>query len=415
MSNGGLGSPTIIGFPPTNTSTPDPENIDRLHVLGQTPLGSSIELDDKMGAVRIMYNKGEASLSLADDIISLELTQGDKGGKKFNTGFSMRKGGITMKLPDGLMQFDETGFSISFNDGGTSMRVNKKGVFFEGMEIFKVASQEQVTLKGSKMTLEGTKDASLTASELKVGGKQLTNITGTQINIESRVATSIKSLAVNIFAWSKIQEFASLKDSTILGADVRTAAVIADAAALHTTTAGTTAIASAVIAMDANIFSNMGLGAAVAVPTYAASKATMVAVHAALTLFGTSILFKVAPLVAMNKILADTIAGASEPAQEPSGNASGARDKKDTQSYGSVQATKFINNKNINEKYSVVTQLLAQTMTDATSAANSTLGFAESIGAATAPPSMTSTNRDSVIKEIESSSGKSRSSTSTIL
>jgi len=409
MADGGRGNPTIIGFPPTNTSIPDIENVDRLHVLGLTPLGSTIELDDQVGAVRILYNKGEASLSLADDIISMELSQGDTGGKKFNTGISMRKGAVALKIPDGMMQFDETGFSISFNDEGTSFRVTKKGVFFEGMEVFKVASQEQVSIKGSKVTVEGTKDASITASELKLGGKQLTNITGTQINIESRVATSIKSLAVNIFAWSKIQEFAALKDTTILGADVRTAAVISEAAALHTTTAGAKATAAGVIAMDANIMSNMGLGVAMATPTYASNKAAMVALHAALTAFGTSILFKAAPLVAMNKILADTIAGASEPAQEPSGNASGTRDKNDKQSYGSVAATKFINNKNIMEKYSVVSPMLEKVRQPGTIQPADTLSYASAFNSI---PSTTQSN--SSINNIINTSGQN-SSTSGIL
>lgn len=402
MADGGRGNPTIIGFPPTNTSVPDIENTDRLHVIGLTPLGSTIEMDDKVGAIRLLYNKGESSLSLADNIISMELNQGDTGGKKFSTGISMRKGALNFKIPDGMMQFDETGFSISFNDGGTSFRITKKGVFFEGMELFKVASQEQVSLKGSKVTIEGTKDASLTASELKIGGKQLTNITGTQINIESRVATSIKSLAVNIFAWSKIQEFAALKDETILGSSVRTAAIISDASALHTTTTGVDAKAAGLIAMDANIMSNMGLGASIATPTYTANKATMVAIHEALTLFGTNILFKAAPLVAMNKILADTIAGASEPAQEPSGNASGTRDKADTQSYGSVAASNFIRNREVMEKFSTVSPLLDKSANGRGSAASAALDYAH--------VNYTNTSSNGTSNNVSSSSGKSSTS-----
>lgn len=361
IAAGGVGFSSIIGFQPTNTSVPDIDNIDGLHVLGLTPNGSTIQMDDKTSAISLIYNKGASVVGLSDDLINLEVTKGATSGKEAHTGIFIRKGAIIFNLPDAQMQFDETGLSVSFSDGGTSMKITKKGVTFEGMETFKVASDEQVSIKGSKMTLEGTKDASLTASELKVGGKQLTNITGSQINIESMFGISLKSLAINFFALSKIQTFASMSDSTILGTDVRTATIIADQSASHNIVTGVNAHVAGMHATDGLIVQNMGVALATAPPTYAASKAAHIAVHAGLTAMGTAMLMKVLPITIANKILADTIAGTSEPAQEPTGNASGARDKNDTKSYGSVLCTRFQKNKAAMELYSVVPNIIAAT------------------------------------------------------
>lgn len=412
MSNGGLGMNTIIGFQNTNTSTPDINNTDGLHVLGQSPLGSTVELDDKLGAIRILHNQGAEAIALSDDLIQLELNTGDNSGKTGNTGISVRKGAIVFKLPDSQMQFDESGLSVSFDDGGTSMKITKKGVVFEGCEIFKVASNEQVSLKGSKMTLEGTKDASLTASELKVGGKQLTNITGSLINIESIQTISLKSLSINMWAWTKLQEFAAMKDSTVLGTDVRTAAIIADAASSYNVTSGTYAVASGLMALDANIVSNMGVGAAIALPAYAGSKAAHVATHAALTTMGTAMLLKLVPMTAMNKILADTLAGTSEPAQEPSGNASGARDKNDKKSFSSVISTEFMKNREVMGEFSVVPNLVARSASSLTgSIPYSNLGATSAIGTANfasssayVPSAVNSKNK--IIKNLSKYSGK---------
>ncbi|MEO2160587.1 MAG: hypothetical protein ABGX14_05720 [bacterium] len=362
MSAGGLGVPTIIGFTNTNTSVPDTDNVDDLFIAAQSPGGSIIEIDDKVGAINLMYDQGSSMLSLANDVISLELNKGVTGGKEFHTGISMRKGAIKFRNGDSTMQFDESGLSISFDDGGTSMRITKKGVTFEGMDVFKVASEEQVSIKGSKMTLEGTKDASLTASELKVGGKQLTSITGSQINIESIFGTTLKSMAVNVFALAKWQVFAGLSDTTILGADVRTAGTISEASGTHNIVTGAFNVGAGMVAMDFNLITTMGIGLASATAVYTASKATTTAVHAALTVLGTSMILKTTPITAVNKILADTLAGASEPAQEPSGNAAGTRDKNQKKTFGSVTASKFQANNTVMEKYSVVPGIVAEAL-----------------------------------------------------
>ena len=362
MTNGGKGNPTIIGFQSTTTSTPDMDNVHDLYILGQSPNGSSVEIDDKVGAIRMVYNKGATVFSLADELATLEITDGHSSGRKANTGIFMRKGGIIFKLKDSMMQFDESGLSINFDDGGTVVKITKKRVVMEGMEVFKVASKEQVSLKGTKMTLEGTKDASLTASELKVGGKQLTNITGSQINIESMFAISLKSLAINFWAWTKLSEFSATKDSNILMAENKTLGTYSEASGIHSVTTGAFNIGAGSINMDWNISNNSGIGMSAAASQYSSTKASMVAIQAALTTLGTTMLLKVAPIAAANKIIADTLAGASEPAQEPSGNASNARDKNDKKSYGSVAATKFSKNKYVMEKYSITPNLISFTV-----------------------------------------------------
>jgi len=359
MTNNGSGNPTIIGFQSTNTSVPDMENARDLYILGQSQGGSSIEIDDKVGAIRMIYGGGESVLSLADDLISMELTRGAQSGRESNTGIFMRKGAIVFKLSDSTMQFDESGLSISFDDGGTSVKITKKGVVMEGMEVFKVVSKEQVSLRGSKMTLEGTKDASLTASELKIGGKQLTNITGTQINIESMFATSIKSMAINLLAWTKLSEFTALKDSNILMSESKTVGTYSEASGVHSVATGTYNVGAGSINMDWNISTNSGIGMSNASSQYTSTKASIASIHEGLTTLGTTMLNKSAPITATCKILADTLAGASEPAQGPSGNAANAKDKNDKQSYGSVAATKFLKNKYVMEKYSIVPNLIA--------------------------------------------------------
>jgi hypothetical protein len=371
VSNGGRGQSVIIGFPPTNTSTPDVSNVDSLHIVGQTPGGSVIQMDDKTGAIQLIYNKGASVISMADDMLSLEILQGGEGStKELNTGITLRNGGISLKLRESLLQFDEGGLMVSFNDTGSSMKITRKGVEFQGMETFKIHSDEQVSIKGSKVTIEGTKDASLTASELKVGGKQLTSITGAQINIESIFGTTIKSLAINIWALSKIQEFAAAKDTTILGMITRTAPVIADNGLSYNVVSNSFAVGSSFIGMDANIMTNMGMGTSIARPTYTSAFAANTALHVGHTTLGTAMLLKTSPIAAANKILADTIAGTSEPAQEKTGSAAGARDKDDKKSYGSVAAARFMANNFAMEKYSVVPNLVANT-TNIVATANS--------------------------------------------
>jgi len=375
MSAGGLGVPTIIGFTNTNTSVPDVTNRDDLHIAIQTPGGSIIEADDKLGAIRMMYDEGSSAISLADNLISLELNTGATSGKEFHTGITMRKGGIYFRNGDSTLQFDESGLSLSFDDGGTSVKFTKKGVVFEGMELFKVASEEQVSLKGSKLNLEGTKDASLTASELKVGGKQLTNITGTQINIEAQIAVSLKALAVNVFALTKWQVFAGMTDITTAGAEVHTAGIITSTSGVHTMLSGSINMGAGIVAMDTNIMTNMGIGVAVAGSTYASCKAATTALHGYFTALGTEMILKAPPITAVNKILADVIGGASEPAQQPSGNASGTRDKNQKKTYGSVAASKFQLNNTVMEKYSVVPNLVSKSIGATTNYSSDGNGF----------------------------------------
>jgi hypothetical protein len=361
MSNNGKGNPTIIGFQSTNTSVPDIENVQDLYILGQSPNGSSIEIDDKVGAIRMIHNKGATVFSLADEIATLEITDGEGSGRKANTGIFMRKGAIVFKNQDSTLSFDETGLTMSFDDGGTSVKITKKGVVMEGMELFKVNSKEQISMKGTKLTLEGTKDASLSASELKVGGKQLTNITGSQISIESMFAISLKSMAINLWAWTKLSEFAPLKDTNIMMAENKTVGSYAEASGMHSVTTGTFNVGAGAVNLDWNVSTNSGMGVSASSSQYSSTKSTMVATHTALTSLGTTMLVKNAGMAAANKVIADLLAGSSEAALEPSGNAGNAKDKNDTKSYGSVAATKFLKNKYIMEKYSIAPNLIAFT------------------------------------------------------
>jgi hypothetical protein len=361
MAGGGSGISTIIGFPPTNTSVPSIENRDNMHIVSQTPGGSLIEMDDTTRSIKLIANKGTSAISIADDLLELSLLKDKESSKEEHTGIRLRKGGFIINLPDSRFQFDETGLSISFDGGGTAVRIDKNGINFEGMDTFKVVANEQVSLKGSKMTLEGVKDASLSANELKVGGKQLTSITGSQINIESIFGTTLKSNALNFWALTKIQENAAMKDSTILGMDVRTAAVIADSAPSYNITTNAFAVASSFIGLDSNIMTNMGMGKAIASPTYFSCKSATTTTHIGFTMVGSQLLLKNPLNASMNKLLADTIAGTSEPAQEKSGIISGVRDKNDKKSFNSVASNKINKNNEVMEKYCVVPRLVERT------------------------------------------------------
>ncbi len=409
MSNGGLGSNTIIGFQPTNTRTPDINNVDGLHIVRQTPNGSSIEMDDKLGAIRLMYDKGATSLSLSDDLLAMEVMTGNNSGSEAHTGLFIKKGSFKFRLKDSTMQFDETGLSVSFDDGGTSLKLTKKGFTVEDCELFKVASNEQVSLKGQKTTIEGVKDASFTGNEVKLGGKQLTSLNGTQINIEAIHAISLKSLGINFFATAKLQEFLGTRDSITIGSNVRTAALFADKSSSHNIVTGVYARHANLNLLDKNFFTNMGLGTSTAVPAYASNHAALMALHTTLTTTGTLLLTKQAGVVAANKILADTIAGTSEPAMEPVGNVSGARDKNDKKSFNSVAATSFAKNRSVMEKYSTTSNLLTASMTgvSGTSAyVNSIQNIKEFGTSKLSNLSRTSASKNKIVQKIHKMKGK---------
>jgi len=364
MSDGGAGTNLIIGFAPTNTNTPDPENRSELHLVAQSPKGSQIAIDDKTGNIQMLYDKGNTAFVMGNQAISLEVTKGQKSGKTGDTGIHISKGSIEFRLRDSTMKFDETGLTVSFDDGGSYAKINKKGIEFHGEDYVKLTSKEQLSLKGSKLNLQGTKDASLSASQLKIGGKQLTNITGAQIDIRSMFTIQLTSLHVGLRALAMIRNVSPIKENlhpmfVTTGTSIHATAASANISEL----APTISMGATTIAQDGIVLSNMGVGASLAAAATSSTMAAAEGLHTAFIAAFTLFLNKNVAMSAASKVLADTIAGTSEPAMDPSGNAGNARNKKDTKTYASVTATKFIAKNTVMEKYTIAPNLAANSRT----------------------------------------------------
>jgi hypothetical protein len=145
-------------------------------------------------------------------------------------------------------------------------------------------------------------------------------------------------------------------------AENKTLGSYSESSGIHSVATGTYNVGAGSINLDWNVSTNSGMGMSAAASEYSSAKSTMTGVHSGLTNLGTVMLNKNVGMAAANKIIADTIAGASEPAQEPSGNTGNAKDKNDKKSYGSVAATKFLKNKYIMEKYSIAPNLVSFTV-----------------------------------------------------
>ena len=367
MGAGGAGIPMIIGFAPTNTNMPDPENRNELHVVSQSPKGSLISMDDKSGNIQLLYNKGTSAIVMGESIIDIAITDGDKSGRKANTTFTMNKGSFEFRLRDSTMKFDESGFFINFDDdenkGGSYVKITKKGIELHGEEYVKFTSKEQVTMKGSKMTLQGTKDASLNANHLKVGGKQLTSITGAQIDIRSTWTVQLTGLHVGLRAFTLLREVAPMKEGIYSAFSTVQTKMNAMKSTNHSIKTSTYALGSSMILQDGTVLSNMGLGESVSSAITKSTKKTADGVYEAFKKVFTAFLLKTAPISASQKIIADKIAGTSEPAQNSSGSSANAEPlkgtKRDKKSFATVAASSFSRKNTISEAFSTVSPFIS--------------------------------------------------------
>jgi hypothetical protein len=360
FSNGGSGPGHIIGTAPTTTDTPDPENSKDLHVLAQSPKGSYVAIDDKSGNISVMHQHGSTGIILGENQISIEANKGKSSGKEGDTAINISKGSIEFKLRDSSMKFDESGLMLGFDDGGSYIKITKSGIELHGESHVLMTSKEEVSLKGSKMTLQGTKDASLNANHLKVGGKQLTSITGAQISMESNIAIGMKGLYIDMQAGAMINQKSSVFNGEYGATALINTPVMGFKNSSFAVKSGSIALGSSAIYMDGNVVSNSGLGNSLANSTTSSTQAAHTAVTKAFQVLGTTMLTKQAGISAANKTMADTTAGTSEPAQEATGNVGGAKDKNDKKSYGSVAATKYSKKNTVMEKFSKVPNLIYQ-------------------------------------------------------
>jgi hypothetical protein len=261
------------------------------------------------------------------------------------------------------MKFDESGFSIGNDDGGSYMRLTKDGLELHGEEFVKFTSKEGVSLQGKEVTIEGTKDASVRSNHLRLSGTQLTSIKGVQIELEAMYNVQLKGIHIGFQAAAKLTEVTPLKQQMISGMHVKTCGVYAEQSSLHAIKTGTFALGAGTIGMDGNIISNAGLGKSVSSSTYSSGQASATALQSGLAVAGTVLLTKEPGVSAANQVLTNSMAGAAKPAQEPTGNVSKAKDKKDKQSMNSVAATRFTKTNSLMEKFSIVPNLVTMSRT----------------------------------------------------
>ncbi len=359
MSNGGRGMPTITGFAKTNTSIPDPENRNELHVLHKSPRGSMIAIDDNNGTVQIIHKKGETSIILGDDTISMEISNGDKSGKKADTFFSLSRGSFLWKMRDATMKFDESGFYVGDDDDSSYFKVTKDGIELHGNEYVKTTAKETVTMMSKEMTLEGTKDMSVRSSHLRVSGTQLLNLTGGSIGIEAIFSAQIKAMHISTKAQILHTVDTPNRLTRIPIYDIKTVGVYSEKSSVHTVKTSTWALGSSLIAADGLILTNMGYGNALSNSNYNIGLATTTTQEGVLIKTTTTMITKETSIAATNRVLTDTLAGTAKPAQEARGNFAKAKDKNNTKTINSVITTKLAKIESVMEAVSTVPNLVA--------------------------------------------------------
>jgi hypothetical protein len=358
MGESGAGIPMIMGFAPTNTNTPDPENREGLHVISQSPKGSLIGIDDTTGNIHIMYEKGNSSIILGNQTISFGLNTGDASGKEGNTSINMGLGSIEFKLRDSTMKFDESGLFVNFDDGGSYFKVTKSGIEAFGEKFVKLGSKDVLSGKAKNTTFQGTTDASITANHLKLGGKTLTSITGAQIDIRSTYKIQLTAINVGVRAFSLIDIMSPMRTAFIPASDTVVTGISATAAANFSVQAPTIAFGATTILQDGIVLSNSGMGNSTSTASTTGTQAASAAVYTGFMTAFTALLIKDPSISTANQIISDTLPGTSEPALEPSGNSGNAKDKNDTKSYASVYASKFAAKNTVMEKFSIVPNLI---------------------------------------------------------
>ncbi len=332
FANGGQSSPEIVGFTKTNTSIPDPDNVDNLHVIHKSPNGSMIAVDNKTGNVQIAHKKGEASIVLADDIISMEVsTGGDKSGKKTDTSFSLSKGTFQFKTRDGVMKFDESGFFVGNDGDGAYLKITKDGIEMHATNFIKASAKETLTFMGKEITLEGTKDVSLRANQMRIAGTQLMNINGGHISMEAIFNVRIKGQHIGTEADILHTTDAPVRLTNIPTLDVKNVGIYAEKSTTHTVATEAWALGASTIYADGVILTNMGFGTSVSNASHTNGTAATTIAVTANKLLTKATTMKEGAIAASLRVLTDTMAGTAKTSQEATGNKSNARDKDDEQ------------------------------------------------------------------------------------
>jgi len=323
----------IIGIASNNVSVPDVTKRDDLTVVAHTPKGKVISLDDRNDNIIISHGKGESTVALADNLISLEISEtDDESNKQRHTSFEISKNAFIFRMKEATMKFDETGLSVTFDStdkkGHSSyFSVTRDSINIYGQKSVHLNADELINMVAEKAVLNGTSETEILSSNLKLSGTQLTKIAGTQIEMEAFWDVHLKAMHIGIQAVNKITEFAALKQSGYT-TENKTVGVYSESSATHNVWTGTFNVGAVALFLDTRIVESSGLGLTAASTTWADTDGVMLAAHTALATTGTALLLKTSANGIINKALGSGqfLAGGASPGQEPIIQVSGAKD-----------------------------------------------------------------------------------------
>ncbi len=369
--NGGAGQGMIIGPAKTNVGLPDPENREGLHMLAQTPKGSWIAMDDKTGNIQIFYEKGNSSIVLADNNISLEIGKGDASGKAHGTSISISEGSIIFRTRDSTMKLDESGFTMGFQseeeqEKASSFSITRDSIKADAGKNMQFNASDSISAKAEKITFEGVKDASFVGNHVKINGAQLTSIKGNQIELEGFWNVQLKAMHIGVQANIKymnesslyhVKNYVHLEDTN----------GIAVKAAFENNTYTTIANLTFSNLLNATFPESdyTQIVAAAAKLIYEATETTMDLVQDGLKEVGQAFLLKNVAVSTVTNVLGTGagMAAAGNRAENPSKFLFNARDTNNKKSLNSGIATSYAQKNQAMENLSVVDPLIQASMT----------------------------------------------------
>ncbi len=366
IPNGGAGQGIVISPAKTNTNVPDPEN-DSLYMVAQTPNGSHIAMDDKTGNVQVFYNRGNSSVVLSEDNITLEIGKGENGGIAHGTSLSISGGSFIFRTRDSMMKFDESGLSIGFDatdeqSNSSSFSITKDSIRAQAGKNLQLNAPDSISALAEKVTIQGLKDASLVGNHVKVNGAQLTSIKGTQIELEAFWNVQLKGMYVGVQANLMYKESSMIKHSQNVIQTLETSGIASNKSSVI---ANVAKASFTIASFNAITPKPSWFAGGIAGGIYAGGKAASESVNAVMGGIGVLWLAKTSTTAIIANVLGtgSTMAGAGSRAEKPSTFLFNARNKNNKKSINSGLATSFIRKNQVMENLSVVDPLIQSSMT----------------------------------------------------
>ncbi len=367
IPNGGAGQGIIVGPAKTNVGLPDPENREHLHMIAQTPKKSWIAIDDKTSNIQVMFEGGQSSIVLAENLVSLEIGKGENSGVTSDTSLKISSGGFVFKTRDSTMKFDEGGFSVAFDaiegqEKASSFLVSRDSIKAQGGKSIQLNAQDSFSTKAEKITIQGIKDASISANHAKLNGAQVTSIKGNQIEVEGFWNVQLKGMHVGLQASVQYKEQVSMKYSKNMTSCNITKGVAAHKALSNNVWATATNLQFSLITGITPKPRNIGAPAAMAV---SALQVVNEATHKMLKAVGTAWMVNAVPIAVITNVLGTgyAMAGAGNRSENESKTLTHADDTKSTKSINSGIATAYTRKNDAMENLSVVDPLIEKSLT----------------------------------------------------